>query len=298
MKQENVMRSWIAWTQLQPGVVIALLTVYLVWGSTYLAIKVALQSFPPFLMTGARFLLAGTVLFVWLRFRAMPLPTRVQWRNAALIGALLLAGGVGGTAFAEQWIHSGLAAVSVATIPLWTALFTGLFGRWPTRFEWLGIGIGFLGVALLNLEGTVRAQPLGALALLLATLSWSFGSVISQRLTLPRGSTGFAAEMLAGGVVLVVIGLLRGERLVEPVVGAAVAAWLYLVFAGSLVAFSAYMYLLSRVRPTLATSYAYVNPLIAVGLGVGLGGETITGIGIAAMVVIILGVGFMALGRE
>lgn len=284
--------------QLDLKVVVALLTVYVVWGSTYFAIKLALQSFPPFLMTGVRFLLAGSVLLIGSHLGGAPLPTRTQWRNAAVIGALLLVCGMGGTAFAEQYVDSGITAVAVATIPIWSALFAGLWGQWPVRNEWVGLLVGFAGVALLTLGSNLRATPLGAIALLVAPLCWAFGSILSRRLVLPAGSMGFAAEMLCGGCVLIVLGLLRREHLLGPIVASAVWAWLYLVVVGSLGAFSAYMYLLKHVRPTLATSYAYVNPVIAVGLGVGLGGEKVTSLSYLAMVVILVGVILVAVGRE
>lgn len=210
----------------------------------------------------------------------------------------MMGGGVGGVSFAEQWINSGLAAVVVATVPLWAVLFTGLTGRWPTRFEWLGLVAGLLGVVLLNLESNLRANPLGAMVLLAAPASWAFGSVLSKRLALPAGAMGFAAEMLAGGAILLILGLLRGERISTPVTAESIIAWLYLVFLGSLITFSAYMYLLKRVSITVATSYAYVNPVIAVLLGVALAGEQISGTGIVAMLVILGAVVLILFGQS
>src|SRR5690349_3477212 len=134
------------------GVVLALLSLYIIWGSTYFGMRIALHDFPPFIMAGLRFLIAGILLYSFLRLRGTPTPTRTQWGGAAIIGVLLLAGGNGGVAFAEQWVASGLAAVALAAIPLWTALLFGLMGRWPTRLEWLGLVLGFIGVILLNLE--------------------------------------------------------------------------------------------------------------------------------------------------
>ncbi len=281
----------------QIGVPMALLTVYLVWSSTYLAIRVALTSFPPFLMTGGRFLLAGSLLFLFLRLRGVAAPDYKQWASAALVGSLLLGGGVGGTAFAEQWVASGLAAVGIATVPIWAAIFSGLFGRWPRRNEWIGLGVGFLGVGLLYLDHNLKANPLGAIALLIAAASWAFGSILSRHLSLPSGPMGFAAEMLTGGTLLTLLGLIGGERIAGPISGEAVLAWLYLIIFGSLVAFSAYMYLLSRVRPTIATSYAYVNPVIALGLGISLAGEQITAFGLGATAMILISVVLIALGR-
>ncbi|MDQ3249606.1 MAG: drug/metabolite exporter YedA [Chloroflexota bacterium] len=279
-------------------VLAALFAVYVVWGSTYLAIRVALISLPPFFLMGSRFVVAGLCMYFFLRARGAPTPARVQWLHATIIGALLLGGGMDFVAFAEQWITSGLTAVSVATMPIWTALFLGLWGQSPTRMEWTGIVIGFLGVGLLSLEGNLRANPTGAVALLIAPICWSFGSALSRKLTLAPGAMGTASEMMMGGLVLFLISWLRGEALTTPLVAEAAWAWLYLVVFGSLIAFTAYMFLLERVRPALATSYAYVNPVIAVLLGVFLAGEQITTAGYVAMVVVLVGIGFITLGRE
>ena len=289
---------WPARRRVPIGIVLALLAVYLIWGSTYLGIRIALESFPPFLLAGTRFLLAGSVLYLGLRARGTPVPSRSQWAGGALLGTLLLVGGNAGVTFAEQWVTSGLAALGVATVPLWAALFAGLLGRWPRRFEWAGLALGFVGIVLLNLEGDMRANPLGALILLLAATSWAFGTVWSRRLSLPEGLMASAVEMLAAGAVLLPISLLAGERMSGPPSTRALLAFVYLVTFGALVAFSAYNYLLRRVRPALATSYAYVNPLVAVALGVGLAGERIGGSGLLAMVVILAGVGLVMLGRE
>jgi len=289
---------WPARRRVPVGIALALLTVYLIWGSTYLGIRIALESFPPFLLAGVRFLLAGSVLYLGLRARGAPPPSRSQWAGGALLGTLLLVGGNAGVTFAEQWVASGLAALGVATVPLWAALFAGLMGRWPRPLEWAGVALGFAGIVLLSLEGDMRANPLGALILLLAATSWAFGTVWSRRLSLPEGLMASAVEMLAAGIVLLPISLLAGERMSSPPSTRALLAFVYLVTFGALVAFSAYNYLLRRVRPALATSYAYVNPLVAVALGVGLAGERIGGSGLLAMVVILAGVGLVMLGRE
>lgn len=278
-------------------VILALLAVYLIWGSTYLGIRYTLEGFAPYQMAGIRFVIAGSVLYVFLRARGAPSPSWRQWRASAIVGALLLVGGMGSVAYAEQWIASGLAAVWIATMPLWAALFAGLLGRWPRRMEWLGMGIGIAGVVLLNLEGNLQANPIGVLALTFATISWAFGSVWSNRLALPSGLMASAAEMLCGGVMLAALSLIIGEPPPHPT-DRSVLALVYLIVFGSLVAFSAYGYLLRRVRPTLATSYAYVNPVVAVILGVGLAGEPIGGIGVVAMLVILAGVALVMLSRE
>jgi len=274
----------------------ALLAVYVIWGSTYLGIRFALEGFAPFQMAGVRFVIAGSVLYAALRARGRPAPTWRQWRASAAVGALLLVGGMGLVAFAEQWIASGLAAVWIATMPLWAALFAGLLGRWPRRLEWLGMGLGVAGVVLLNLEGNLQANPIGALALTCATISWALGSIWSSRLSLPSGLMSSATEMLCGGVLLAALSLVIGEPAPHPTVRS-VLALAYLIVFGSLIAFSAYGYLLRVVRPTLATSYAYVNPIVAVALGIALAAEPIGSNGILALLVILVGVGLVATSR-
>ncbi|HYD60466.1 MAG TPA: drug/metabolite exporter YedA [Noviherbaspirillum sp.] len=269
-------------------VLIALLTVYLVWGSTYLAIHFALISFPPFLLMGSRFVVAGVLLMAWLKLRGAPNPTFRQWRDGAIVGVLLLGGGMGLTAVAQQYVSSGMTAVFIASAPLMFAVWAGLFGDWPGRREWAGILAGFAGAVLLASGGEFAAEPVGVIALTSAVACWTFGSVLSQKkLALAPGAMGFASEMLAGGAFLLVLGWLQGEVFPASVDTRALLAWGYLVTAGSLAAFSAYMYLLSRVSPALASSYAYVNPVIAVLLGVWLAGEHVGAREIAAMAVIL-----------
>ena len=280
------------------GVFISLFALYVIWGSTYLGMRFALESFPPFLMAGIRFVIAGVLLYTFLRMRGTVAPTRKQWLGSALIGILLLAGGNGGVSFAEQWVSSGLAAVGIAAVPLWAALFIGLLGRWPKRIEWLGLSLGFVGVILLNLTNGVWANPIGAIALLLAPICWALGSALSGRVALPAGLMASASQMIVGGVFLLVLGLLLGERMHGLPTMNASLSMIFLILFGSLIAFSAYGYLLRNVRPALATSYAYVNPAVAVGLGVIFAGEHITLIGVLAMVVILIGVGLVSLGRD
>lgn len=282
--------------RLPPRALLSLLAVYLIWGSTYFAIRLAVAAWPPLLLVGLRFLAAGGLLYTAQRLTGAPNPGRRQWLHAAVVGLLLLGGGNGLVVVAEQWVSSSLAAALVATAPLWVALLSGLSGHWPNRGEWLGIGVGFLGVLLLNLEGEMRANPLGALALLGAPLCWAVGSVLSRRLSLPAGAMASAAEMLTSGVVLTAAGWLRGERL-DALTAPAVGAWLYLVIFGSLLAFSAYVYLIRSVRPALALSYAYVNPVVALGLGLALGGERLTAVGLAGVGVILAGVVLITLAQ-
>jgi drug/metabolite transporter (DMT)-like permease len=280
------------------GVILALLALYFIWGSTYLGMRVALNSFPPFIMSGLRFLTAGTLLYGFLRLRGEPHPQARQWLAGAGIGVTMLVGSNGLVSFAEQWVATGLAAIALAAVPLWTALFAGLTGRWPRRWEWLGLFLGFAGVLLLNLESGLRANPQGAIALLIAPICWSFGSVWSSRLPLASGLMASATQMLAGGAAQMLIGLLLGERLSHLPDPGSCLAMLYLIGAGSLLGFTAYGYLLRRVRPALATSYAYVNPLVAVGLGALLAREQVNLQELLAMVIILASVALVSLRQK
>ncbi len=207
--------------QLPRFVLIALLIVYVVWGSTYFAIRIGLESFPPLLMIALRFLAAGALLFGFMKWRGAPNPTPAQWRDGALVGVLLLGGGTGLVAIAEQTVASGLTAVFIAVTPLLFALWSGWFGHWPTRREWIGIAIGFAGVLLLASGAGLSGSPLGALTLLCAVICWSLGSVLSQKkLKVAPGPMGFASEMIAGGVFLLTVGLLKGEALIVRTSGA------------------------------------------------------------------------------
>ncbi|MGY1411177.1 MULTISPECIES: drug/metabolite exporter YedA [unclassified Luteimonas] len=281
------------------AIVLALSAVYLVWGSTYLAIRFALEGgWPPLLMGGVRFVIAGSFLYTVLRLRGMPAPTRMQWRNAAFVGVLLLAVGNGLVCVAEQTVSSGLAAVAVASMPLWMALFAALRGERPRRVEWLGLAIGFAGVAWLNAGSSLSATPGGLVALLVAAVAWAYGSVWSRGRDLPSPFMGAAAQMLCGGVVMLVVGLALGERFDGWPDARGLLSVGYLASIGSLVGFSAYIWLLHHVRPALAGSYAYVNPVIAVLLGAWLAGERFGAQDIGAMGVVLLGVVAITLARS
>lgn len=247
------------------------------------------------LMSALRFFIAGGVLYVLLRARGVGAPSRSEWAGAAIVGTLLPAVGSGGAAFAQQWIASGLAAVAMATIPLWTSLFAGLSGRWPSRFEWMVLVFGFVGVGLLHLDGGLRASPIGAGILLTAAASWGFGSIWSQRLSLPSGPMGSAAQLLSAGVFLLAVSAAFRERIDQVPAGPALLALAYLVMFGSLLGYGAYMYLLRNVRPVLATSYAYVNPVVAVALGTAVAREHVSRIGWIAMVFILASIAALTL---
>ena len=278
------------------GIALALLALYLIWGSTYLGIRIAIESIPPLLMMGIRFIVAGGILYLFLRLRGVPNPSRSQWLGSTAVGILLIGGGMGGVATAEQWVPSSVAAVCIATAPLWISLFAGLWGRWPVRFEWIGLGLGFVGVVLLNLGSGLWANPFGAIILLISPICWAFGSAWSHHLQIPPGLMASAAQMLIGGVFVAILGLILGQRITSLPSVPSLLALLYLVIFGSLIAFSAYGYVLRNVRPALATSYAYVNPVVAVCLGVTLAGESITVLTIVAMIVILIGVALISLG--
>ncbi|MDM0044028.1 drug/metabolite exporter YedA [Variovorax dokdonensis] len=276
---------------LSPLLWLCLAATWLVWGSTYLAIKVALTSFPPFLQMGSRFLVAGALLAAWMRWRGAPWPNRRQWLHAWVIGALMLGGGMGGVAHAELTVGSGLVVAFIAVLPMMIALLNRLWGIRPSRLETAGIVVGLIGVLLLTQGSGFQASPAGLLAICIACAAWSLGSVLSQRsLPLASGAMGFASEMLCGGVVLMLLAAASGERLQWPFAIEAVGAWIYLVVFGSLVAFNAYMVLLARAPAGLAASYSFVNPVIAMLLGMWLGGETVTRFEWLAVGVVLAGV--------
>jgi drug/metabolite transporter (DMT)-like permease len=257
------------------GIALALFLLYAVWGSTYLAMRVAMEGFPPFRMGAVRFLVAGAALFLFAWARGAQRPTPLEWRNSLLIGTLLLAVGNGGVAYAELTVSSGLSALVISAMPLWMAFFAGVFGKWPSAGDWAALALGALGIILLNFGSELHAQPAGMFALLLASASWAFGSLWSRRLKLPKGAMAAATQMLGGGAALGVASVVRGEHFATWPSFRSVAALAYLAAFGSLVAFSAYLYLLARVRPTIASSYAYVNPVVAMLLGAVLAGERV-----------------------
>jgi drug/metabolite transporter (DMT)-like permease len=279
-------------------VALALAAVYVIWGSTYLAIRFALEGgFPPFLLGGIRFLVAGTLMLAFLRWRGVPLPTGRQWRNAAVMGGLMLLLGNGMVNLAETQVSSGLAAVTVASAPLWMAVFAAMRGDNPTRLEAVGLGIGFVGVVWLSTGGSLTGAPMGLVALLVASVSWSFGSIWSRGRDLPSPFMSAAAQMLCGGVMMLEVGLAMGERLHGLPTAHAIGAFWYLVVMGSLVGFSAYIWLLHHVRPALAGSYSYVNPAIAVALGAWLAHERFGLRELVAMGVILAGVVALTLAK-
>jgi drug/metabolite transporter (DMT)-like permease len=250
---------------------------WFVWGSTYLAIKFALISLPPFFQMGTRFLVAGGLLLGWMKWRGAAMPSKLQWRNALVVGALMLGGGMGGVAYSEQTVASGLVVTFIAAQPIVQAALLSFWKIYPTRLELTGVVVGLVGVVMLVQGQGFGGSPGGLLAIATAIICWAFGSVLSQKVTpLAHGATGFASEMLMGGLVLMGMSWFAGETVRQPIAPVAVLAWAYLVVFGSLVAFNAYMVLLEKAPPALATSYSFVNPVIALVLGISFGSELVS----------------------
>jgi len=284
---------------LSPRVLIplSLFGVYVIWGSTYLAIRYAVASYPPFIMASVRFIIAGVLMFAFLRWRGVAMPTRRQWVNCIITGTLLLGVGNGLVCYAEQTVASGIAAVAVASVALFMALFAGLYGQWPSRLEWLGLIVGFIGVVVLNFGGELRGSPYGAAALVVATIAWAFGSVWSKHQDMPAPMMSAAAQMICSSVPLGIVAWLSGEHFPSAIDARATYSFVYLIIAGSLLGFSAYMYVLHHTRAALAASYGYVNPPVAVLVGVLIGGESVTRLDVIGMIVILAGVVAITLAK-
>jgi drug/metabolite transporter (DMT)-like permease len=283
-------------------IIIAFAALYIIWGSTYLAIRFAIETLPLFLMAGLRFFIAGTILYGFARYKnKSPRPQPRHWVSAFVIGGLLLCGGNGSVVWAEQYVPSGLASLFIATTPLWMVLLEWLWhrGRRPSAGVFAGIFVGFLGVWLLMAPNTFHpgAHPIhlgGALMLLLAALLWSIGSIYSKKAPLPKSPLmATAMEMIAGGAVLIFLGLMQNELSRSypfQFTIKSIAAFFYLIVFGSLVGFTAYIWLLKAVGAAKASTYAFVNPLVAVFLGWALAGEALTVQTILATLVIVAAV--------
>lgn len=279
-------------------IVMALFCTYFIWGSTYLAIRFGIESFPPFLMAGTRFTVAGVILYTVMRLLGAPNPTRQQWLGAGIVGILLPALGNGTVCYVQQTVSSSVAALSIATAPIWMAIFSSIWGHKITQREWLGIAIGFMGIVLLNVGGSLHGDIASALLLIFAATSWSFGSVWSRRLPMPKGlMMASAVQMLVGGVALLLVSVWWGESWPQTISAKSWGAMLFLVVLGSLVAYSAYQYLLKTVRPLVASSNTFVNPVVAFIAGVWLANEHIEMMELIALAVILLGV-FLVLSAE
>lgn len=288
-------------------VVAAFSAIYLIWGSTYLAIRFAIETLPPFFMAGTRFVIAGAVLYGFARLRGASPPARFHWGTAAVVGGLLLLGGNGGVSWAEQLVPSGLAALLIATVPLWMVVLDWVWhgGVRPGGRVAVGLLSGFAGVALLvspgELAGGSHVDPVGAAVLMLAALSWAAGSLYSRRARLPDSPLlGTAMEMFAGGVLLLMAGLVTGEwaRLeIDEVSLRSVLSVGYLIVFGSLIGFTAYIWLLKVTTPARVSTYAYVNPVVAVFLGWALASEPLTFRTLLAAAVIVTAVVLITTSR-
>ena len=278
-------------------ILLAFAALYIVWGSTYLAIRFAIETIPPFLMAGARFVLSGVVLYLVSLARGSGRASATHWRSAAIVGVLLLLGGNGAVVWAEQYVPSGVAALLVATVPLWMVLFDWARpdGRRPTAGVVAGLVLGLVGLALLvgldDLKSREGVHLGGALVLTLGAISWSAGSIVSKQLSLPKdplAATGL--EMITGGAALFVLSAAMGEMSgfrVADVSLRSLLSWGYLVTFGSLIGFTAYIWLLRVVSPAKVSTYAYVNPVVAVFLGWLIANEPLTvRMGVAAAVII------------
>lgn len=271
-------------------VILALFCTYFIWGSTYLAIRFGIESFPPFLMAGMRFTIAGAILYIVMRYLGAANPTKQQWLGASAVGILLPALGNGTVCYVQQTISSSVAALSIATAPIWMAIFSSIWGHKITNKEWLGVAVGFVGIALLNIGGSLHGELTSALLLIFAAASWSFGSVWGRRLEMPVGLMASATQMLIGGLALLVMSALQGEAWPQQISQKSWGAMLFLIVLGSLVAYSAYQYLLKTVRPLVASSNTFVNPVVAFTVGIWFANEHVTTIEFIALAVILVGV--------
>lgn len=287
-------------------VILALLMVYLFWGGTYLGMKYAVETMPPFLMAGLRFTVTGWILFGIQRLRGVPNPTRVEWRNAGIVGVLLLACGNGLVALAETQVPSAITSLLLATVPLWITTITFFTeGRKPGVSELVGIGLGLCGIAVLAWRGESGATQgvafFGIALILIAALSWSAGSVYSRRAQLPGAPLmSTAAQMIVGGVALMLMAAVHGDFTGFSFAQVSGRSWLavaYLVLCGSMLGYTSYIWLLKNAEPSVASTYAYVNPVVALFLGWAVAGEQIGPQALVAALIIITAVVLLTVFR-
>ncbi len=271
-------------------IALALFCTYSIWGSTYLAIKFGIESFPPFLMGAIRFSIAGGALYIAMRLIGAPNPTAQEWRGSGIVGLLLPALGHGTVCYVQQTVSSSLAALSIATAPIWMAIFSSIWGHHITRQEWLGIAVGLVGIVLLNMGGALHGDYISALLLIFAAASWSFGSVWGKHLTQSKGLMAAAVQMLVGGAALTIWSALAGEAWPAHISVKSWGAMVFLILLGSLVAYSAYQWLLKNVRPLVASSNTFVNPIVAFAVGIWLANEHVATNEYIALAVILVGV--------
>ncbi len=277
----------------------ALLMVYIIWGTTYFFITVGLQSMPPLMMNASRFVCAGLLMLAIARWQGMAMPTTMQWRNAGIVGVLMVFCAMTLITFAQKMgIGSGLMATVVTTMPMWLALWTRLGGEKVALTSWVGLAFGVAGAFALAMERDFSSSWMGALFAFAAPLCWSVGSFASRKLDLPPPAMASAAQWLVGGAVGVVVALIfepAGAMLNAS--GEAWLAWAYLLVFGTLVALNAYLWLLANVNAALAGSYSFLNPAVALLVGVAFGGEHLTGWVFIALPLIFLALGFILYGE-
>ncbi|MBY9078078.1 drug/metabolite exporter YedA [Paenibacillus sp. HN-1] len=290
------------------SVTIALVMVYLFWGGTYLGMKIAIESMPPFLMAGSRFMSAGLIMYMLSRGKGAPRPGAVEWRNSAIVGGLLLLMGNGGVAWAEQHVPSAIASLLVATVPLWMILLGRLRGsnKLQGPFVYMGILLGLAGIAVLVLHtgesAHTRLNPIGIIVLIIASISWAAGSLFSRSAQLPSSPLmSTAVQMLAGGALLLILSFIREDWSGVQLAEISVRSWAafgYLVIFGSLLGYTAYIWLLNNADPAVASTYAFVNPVVAVFLGFFAGNEALTINVWIATLMIVAAVVFITRGKE
>lgn len=281
------------------AVATALLLVYVVWGTTYFATSIALQTMPPLLMNAVRFLCAGAVMLLIALWQGHALPTAVQWRNSAVVGGLMVFLAMNLIGLAQKLgIGSGLMAMVVTTMPMWLALWTRWGGERVPVTSWIGLGLGVAGAVLLALEGNFSATWLGAMLAFAAPLCWSLGSYASRKLSLPAPAMASAAQWFVGGAMGLVVALwFEPVPALSQISAKSWAAWVYLLVFGTMVALNAYLWLLQNTSAALAGSYSFVNPAVALVVGVALGGELLTGWVFAALPLIGAALVFILYGR-
>ncbi|MFL5465730.1 MAG: EamA family transporter [Gemmatimonadaceae bacterium] len=289
-------------------IIAAFASIYLVWGSTYLAIRYAVETIPPFLMGGLRFVISGALLYAWARYRGAQRPGRLHWRNAIIAGGFLLLGGNGAVVWAEQFVPSGLTALLVSILPFWLVIIEWVRPprRRPSGAVLIGLVLGFLGIIVLvglgELGGRGDIRPLGALVLILGSLSWAIGSFWSRDAQLPEsGLLTTGMEMLGGGVLLLIVGVATGELSdfdIQRVSAESIVGLAYLITFGSLLGFTSYIWLLDKVSPARLGTYAYVNPIVAVLLGWAVAGERLSARTVVAAVIVICAVALITTTRS
>jgi drug/metabolite transporter (DMT)-like permease len=286
----------------------AFASIYIIWGSTYLAIRYAIETIPPFIMGGTRFLVSGALLYIWARHRGAPTPTKLHWRNAIIAGGFLLLGGNGAVVWAEQFVPSGLTALLVSILPFWLVIIEWVRPprKRPRGAVLVGLVLGFIGILILVGQGNIGGQgdvrPLGALVLILGSLSWAIGSFWSRDAELPNsGLLTTGIEMLGGGALLIIVGVLSGELShldIHHVSRASAIGLAYLITFGSLLGFTSYIWLLDKVSPARLGTYAYVNPIVAVLLGWAIAGERLSVRTAVAAAIVICAVALITSARS